>query len=63
MSYLAASFLLGILAEVGLVVAVAGMWRFWKMRPSRRLPEIAPEAERWLQGQQGGSGSPDWQDP
>ena len=53
------SFIIGICAGVGLVVAVVGTWRLWKYRPSRRLPEIAPEAERWLQGRQGGPGNPD----
>ena len=47
------SFLIGIGAGVGLVLAVWGMWRFWKERRSRVRPEIASEAERWLQGQQG----------
>ena len=47
------SFAIGIVASVGLVIAVVGMWRFWKERPSRRPAEIAPEAKRWLEGQHG----------
>jgi hypothetical protein len=48
------SFLIGMVAGVGLVIAVWGFWRLWRDRQSRRRPEIASEAERWLQDQRGG---------
>ncbi len=64
MSYVWASFLIGMIAGVGLVIAVVGMWNFWSERPSRVRPEIASEAARWLQGQDGsGTGNTDWRDP
>jgi hypothetical protein len=52
--------LLVILAGCGLVLAVWGMWHFWKKRPSKVRQQIASEAERWLQGQHGDNrGDPD----
>jgi hypothetical protein len=54
------SFLIGMGAGVGLVIAVVSTWRLWKEGPSRVQPEFAAEAERWLEGQHGGgSGNPD----
>jgi hypothetical protein len=31
---------------------VVSTWRLWKERPSEIRPEIAAEAERWLEGHQ-----------
>jgi hypothetical protein len=47
------SFLIGIGAGVGLVIAVVSTWRLWNERPSKMRPEIASEAERWLGEQRG----------
>jgi len=40
-------------AGIGLVLLVVGIWGYWRDRPSARTtePEVALEAERWLEEQ------------